>query len=199
MGTIFCLLGKSSTGKDTIYKRLTENEELDLTPIIPYTTRPIREGEREGVEYHFADEALYQSLREAGRVIEERAYNTVHGLWRYFTVAEESVDPKERDYLITAGTLVAFRGIRDYYGAENVRSILIDVDDGDRLQRALNRERKQETPKYEEMCRRFLADSEDFSEDKIRETGIDVRIRNDELEQCLADIISYVKNRENTV
>ncbi len=199
MGTIFCLLGKSSTGKDTIYKRLTENGELNLTPIIPYTTRPIRKGEREGVEYHFVTEERYRQLQEAGRVIEERAYNTVHGLWRYFTVAEESVDPKERDYLITAGTLVAFRGIREYYGAENVRSILIDVDDGDRLQRALNRERKQETPKYEEMCRRFLADSEDFSEDKIRETGIDVRIRNDELEQCLADIISYVKNRENTV
>jgi guanylate kinase len=199
MGTIFCLLGKSSTGKDTIYKRLTENRELSLTPIIPYTTRPIRKGEREGVEYHFVTEERYRQLQEAGRVIEERAYNTVHGLWRYFTVAEESVDPKERDYLITAGTLVAFRGIREYYGAENVRSILIDVDDGDRLQRALNRERKQETPKYEEMCRRFLADSEDFSEDKIRETGIDVRIRNDELEQCLADIISYVKNRENTV
>ena len=62
MGKIFCLMGKSSTGKDTIYKRLLEDQELGLQRIVPYTTRPIREGEQEGVEYHFVSEETLQCL-----------------------------------------------------------------------------------------------------------------------------------------
>ena len=58
-----------------------------------------------------------------------------------------------------------------------------------RLQRALDREKAQDQPKYEEMCRRFLADAEDFSEEKIREAGIERRFHNDELDNCLEEIM----------
>ena len=51
MGKIYYLMGKSSSGKDTIYRELIENEKLSLKTILGYTTRPIREGEKEGVEY----------------------------------------------------------------------------------------------------------------------------------------------------
>ena len=199
MGKIICLLGKSSTGKDTIYKRLLAREELGLHPIVTYTTRPIRAGEKEGTEYHFTDEDGYLHLKAAGKVVEERAYHTVHGLWRYFTVDDASLDLAHNDYLIAAGTLVAYAGIRDYYGADRVVSILIDVDDGVRLQRALNRERKQEHPKYEEMCRRFLADSEDFAPEKVRQAGISTVIQNEDLDLCLYEIIAYVKCVQNGV
>lgn len=199
MGKIICLLGKSSTGKDTIYKRLLDREELGLHPIVTYTTRPIRAGEKEGTEYHFTDEDGYLRLKVAGKVVEERAYHTVHGLWRYFTVDDATLDLAHNDYLIAAGTLVAYAGIRDYYGADRVVSILIDVDDGVRLQRALNRERKQEHPKYEEMCRRFLADSEDFAPEKVRQAGISTVIQNEDLDLCLSEIIAYVKCVQNGV
>ena len=49
-------MGKSSSGKDTIYKKLIQNKNLALKEIIPYTTRPIRVGEQDGVEYHFVTE-----------------------------------------------------------------------------------------------------------------------------------------------
>ncbi len=112
MGKIFCLMGKSSTGKDTIYKKLLQNEELSLKRIVPYTTRPIRVGEAEGVEYHFTDEEGYQALDRAGKIIEARAYNTVHGIWRYFTVADDSVDLAENSYCVI-GTLEAYVQLRD--------------------------------------------------------------------------------------
>lgn len=70
--------------------------------------------------------------------------------------------------------------------------VLLEVDDGVRLQRALDRERRQETPKYEELCRRYLADAEDFSEEKIREAGVTKRFSNENLEQCLAQIEKYI-------
>lgn len=191
MGKIICLMGKSSTGKDTIFKRLLARQDLDLQRIVPYTTRPMREGEKEGVEYHFTDETGFQTLQAANKIIEDRAYNTVHGLWRYFTVADASVDLKRHNYCII-GTLEAYVQIREYFGADQVLPVLIELDDGERLQRALSREKKQEKPKYEEMCRRFLADSKDFSEEKIEEAGIRKRFYNGSLEACLRAIVTYI-------
>ena len=68
----------------------------------------------------------------------------------------------------------------------------MELDDGVRLQRALNREKKQDKPKYEEMCRRFLADSADFSEEKIQSAKIKRRFYNNELNVCLQEIEDYI-------
>ena len=73
---------------------------------------------------------------------------------------------------------------------------MIDVDDGVRLERALKRERLQPNPKYDEMCRRFLADSADFSEDKVRSAGIEKVFVNDVLEDCINSVREYVLSME---
>lgn len=191
MGKIICLMGKSSTGKDTIYKRLLENRDLKLKKIIPYTTRPIREGEKDGVEYHFVSDAEYESLESSGKIIEERTYNTFHGLWCYFTVDDGDIQVDSGSYIVI-GTLEAYNAMKQYFGEEIMLPVMIELDDGSRLQRALDREKKQQNPKFEELCRRFLADSEDFSEEKIAEAGITKRFCNDNLEQCLAQIEEYI-------
>ena len=193
MGKIFYIAGKSSSGKDTIYRRLLEEgvEGVTLFTAVPCTTRPMRDGEQNGREYFFMDEAGLEELRRQGKVIEERKYMTWYGPWYYFTADDGQIDLKDKNYLMI-GTLVSFMAVRDYFGADRVRPIYIDLDDGERLQRALNRERAQEEPKYEEMCRRFLADAEDFSEEKIRESGIKVRFDNGDLEECLGRIKAYI-------
>ena len=194
MGKIVCLMGKSSSGKDTVYKSLLEKDELQLKRIIPYTTRPIRDGEQNGVEYHFTNEEGYQKLNEQGSIIEARHYNTCHGLWRYFTVADEQMDLKRHSYLLI-GTLDTYRQICQAYGAEQVVPVMIELDDGVRLQRALDREKAQEHPRYEEMCRRFLADAEDFSKEKQKEAGIEQAFDNENLEQCIVRIVDYLQSR----
>ena len=191
MGKIICLMGKSSSGKDTIFRELLQEGTLGLKTIVPYTTRPIRTGERDGVDYHYTDEAGFQMLLEVGKIIEERAYNTVHGLWRYFTVADGSIQLDTNNYCMI-GTLEAYVNIKKYFGEEKVLPVYIEIDDGERLQRALSRERAQREPKYEEMCRRFLADCKDFSEEKIREAGITKRFQNESLDSCLEDIVQYI-------
>lgn len=195
MGKIICLMGKSSSGKDTVFRKLMKEGTLGLQTIVPYTTRPIRTGEKNGVDYHFTDEAGFQALKEAGKIIEDRAYHTVHGLWRYFTVADDSIALDKYDYCII-GTLEAYVHIKEYFGADKVLPVYIEIDDGERLHRALSRERKQKEPKYEEMCRRFLADCQDFAEEKIEAAGIRVRFRNENLERCLENIKRYI--RENS-
>ncbi|MBP5282419.1 MAG: guanylate kinase [Lachnospiraceae bacterium] len=192
MGKIVCLMGKSSTGKDTIYKELLRRKEIPFRTVVPYTTRPIRAGERDGVEYHFTDEAGFQDLLRQQRIIEDRAYNTVHGLWRYFTVNDGNIRLDEADYLFI-GTLEAYQKLCDYFGPERILPVLVTLDDGVRLQRALNRERSQDHPKYEEMCRRFLADAEDFSEAKLAEAGNPRSFQNDDLDACIGEIQIYLK------
>lgn len=191
MGKMLYLMGKSSTGKDTVYRKLMEWKRVELMRIVPYTTRPIRVGEEEGKEYHFTDNEGYETLVKQGKVIESRAYHTYHGMWRYFTVDDGQIDLKVNNYLII-GTLESYVKTAEYFGKGEVVPILLELDDGVRLQRALNRERRQENPRYEEMCRRYLADAEDFSEKNMKEAGITKKFLNDNLEKCISEIKEYV-------
>lgn len=191
MGKIYCMMGKSSSGKDTLYKMLLQDKELSLKTVVPYTTRPMRAGERDGVEYYFCDEERLAELETAGKVIELRAYDTVHGVWKYFTVSDHQMEDETRDYLLI-GTLESYQKLKCYFGKERVVPIYIEVEDGVRLERALQRERTQKEPRYEEMCRRFLADSMDFSEEKLREAQITTRFENKNLEETEQNIKNYM-------
>ena len=192
MGKIYYIMGKSSSGKDTLYKEILRRIPR-LKQVVPYTTRPPREGEEDGVEYYFADEDRLAKMERDGKVIELRAYNTIHGVWKYFTAADGQINLKEADYLMI-GTLESYEKIRDYYGQESLIPLYIEVEDGERLMRALLRERQQKHPKYQEMCRRFLADEEDFSEENLRRLQIERRFQNENKEQCLEKIVEVIYN-----
>ena len=114
-------------------------------------------------------------------------------IWNYFTADDGQVDLENADYM-GIGTLESYVKMREYYGKENVCPVYIEVEDGERLARALKRERGQEIPRYEEMCRRFLADQEDFSEEKIAAAGITRKFQNVDLEECVEEIAEYIKH-----
>lgn len=192
MGKIIFLMGKSSSGKDTMFKRLLGREDMELSMIVPYTTRPIRADEEQGTEYNFTDDAGYESFLKQGKIIEARAYHTYHGMWRYFTVDDGQIHLNEKDYLVI-GTLESFLQTAEYFGRDKLLPILIELDDGIRLQRALDREKLQVEPKYQELCRRFLADEEDFSKEKLDKARILVNFYNGDLERCESDIIDYIR------
>ena len=193
MSKIFYIMGKSASGKDKIYSRLAKDKALNLKKLILYTTRPVRDGEENGKQYYFTDEKKLKEFEAAGRVIESRSYDTVYGVWTYFTADDGQIDLKEGNYL-GIGTLESFKKMKEYYGKENVVPVYITVEDGERLIRAVRREQEQETPKYEELCRRFLADQEDFAEDKIKEAEIEKQFVNDNLDLCVENIIKYINS-----
>lgn len=194
MGKIYYVMGKSSSGKDTIYKKMLERHPWFRT-IVPYTTRPIREGERNGVEYFFVDEERLREMQESEQVIEVRSYNTRCGIWTYFTADDGQIDLDAHDYLVI-GTLVSYRALREYFGEKKLIPVYIEVDDGLRLARAVERERRQAEPKYTELCRRFLADEEDFSEENLSRAGITRRFENRDLDACLEEIEEYIRSSE---
>lgn len=193
MARLFYMIGKSSTGKDTIYREVISRTDLNLNPLVMYTTRPIRKGETDGKEYYFVDEKVLNELEKEGRVIEKRAYHTIHGIWTYFTVDDEHADLNRKDYL-AIGTLESYAQIRNYYGEKLVVPIYIQVEDGLRLERALKREKQQSVPKYEELCRRFLADQADYAEEKLAKAGIDRRFSNDkDIMSCVEEVAAFIR------
>ena len=192
MGKIYCLLGKSSSGKDTLIKMLLEESGLALKTIVPYTTRPIRVGEQEGVEYHFVTEETQKKLEAEGKIIELRAYDTICGVWKYFTVDDGQIDLATDNYLVI-GTLESYVKMRDYFGAEKLVPLYVEVEDGERLLRALTRERAQKEPNYAELCRRFLADSVDFSAERLKAAGICRWFENTEKNTTCKELVSYIK------
>lgn len=193
MGKIFCVMGKSASGKDTIYSRLLERNKIHVKKIIPYTTRPMRDGEKDKETYFFCDEKKVQELEALGKIIELREYNTVYGIWKYFTVDDGQIDLASNNYILI-GTLETFNKIVKYFGDDKVLPIYIEVEDGERLIRAISRERQQNQPKYEEMCRRFLADASDFSEENLHEAGVKRRFINDDMDETIEEIEEYINS-----
>nr|WP_314463850.1 guanylate kinase [uncultured Clostridium sp.] len=192
MSRIFYIMGKSASGKDTIYKKLLERIP-GLKTIIPYTTRPIRDREVNGVEYFFTTREELEQFRKEEKLIEERTYETICGPWSYFTVDDGQFDRWGQGIYLMIGTLESYERTRDYFGNEFLYPIYIEVDDRERLLRSIERERCQEVPKYKEVCRRFLADEEDFKEENLLRCGIEIRFRNDELGHCLDAITEQIQ------
>lgn len=183
MGRIFYLMGKSASGKDTLYKRLLE-ECPWLKQVVLYTTRPMREGESDGIEYHFVTPGELAGFERQGKVIESRTYQTVCGPWTYATVDDGQINPQAADYL-AIGTLESYERVRAYFGEAAVVPLYVTVDDGTRLIRAIRREQTQKAPNYAELCRRYLADESDFSPENLRRLSVTRPYPNDDLDTCL--------------
>lgn len=164
MSHIFCIIGKSASGKDTLYTQILRNKGKNLVPIIPYTTRPKRAGEKDGVDYYFITKAQMDRYEASHQIIEKRAYHTAKGTWYYFTLNFELY--KNNDYILIT-TLEGVHSLIDFFGEESIQVIYLYLDDKTRLMRCIERESKQITPNYNEVCRRFLSDQEDFSGEKL--------------------------------
>lgn len=194
---IFYIMGKSSSGKDTIFNILKNN--LNINTYVMYTTRPIRKGEENGVTYHYiSDEEMQKYIdgKMPSKLIEKRTYHTVHGNWTYATIKDEQFET-EKDMLMI-GTLESYNKMKEQI-KEGLKPIYIEVEDGLRLERAVKREQEQKEPKYAELCRRFLSDSKDFSEENIKKAGITKRFQNIDLNECVREITDYILKEKQRI
>ena len=98
MGKIVLFMGASSSGKDTIMRKLIKENLFDLYPIVMHTTRPKRTREVNGRDYYFVTEEEMKQLEEENKIIESRTYQTVYGPWHYFTTASH-IDLDHHNYV----------------------------------------------------------------------------------------------------
>ena len=184
-------MGKSATGKDSIYHEIVKRCP-QLREIITYTTRPMREGETYGKEYYFVTKEEMYEMRENGKIIECREYDTVLGPWFYFTADDGQLDFDKGDYILIS-TLEGYEKLQAAFGIGSIVPVYIEVDDLERLERAVRRERSQVSPCVPELCRRFLADEEDFSEERLQMEGIEMRIVNEDLETAVENVEKLIR------
>ena len=158
MRKIFAVMGKASTGKDTLTKMLSETLELPIA--LSFTTRPMRVGEKQGVEYNFISDDDFWDLHGCDLLAEYTSYEVASGeTWHYGLTKEEL---EKAEYVLVIVNPDGFKQLTEIYG-DKVCSILIDAPADVRIKRYLDRDTVTEE-KAEECCRRFLADNKDFKD-----------------------------------
>ena len=188
MNKLFCLIGKSGSGKDTILKKLCN--EYGFKQNIAYTTRPKRAKEINGINYHFITDEEMKKMISDGVMIEVNSYHTKEGIWSYGT-HQNILNDLMKQNLICIKEPNGFKEIASRLGYMNVVPIIIYVDGKVRLNRCLNREDCNDSICYE-ICRRYVADDADF-EDILKQDLYYVD-NNGSLEDSISDIINYIKS-----
>lgn len=122
---LFCIMGETASGKDTLTKKLCE--DTSMKAIVSYTTRPRRTNE--GDTHIFVDDSVYEQMKD-----NLAAYTEING-FRYWTTIEQIYD--NDIYIIDPNGLETLENL----GLEDVDlcSIYINVPIDVRLERALYR------------------------------------------------------------
>lgn len=193
---IFALLGYSSVGKDTILKQVLKDID-DVKPIISTTTRPMRKGETEGVEYYFIDDTEF--FRRGTDFVEQRIYHTKvkeNGIekdatWRY---GIERAELEKDDYLIVIVDSVGYRELKDYVGNGRIVPIFISAPQEELKTRALARGDLEA-----EVDRRLKDDYERFMDFRVRTVYHEVKNTNGRLEEAIKEVENIITKHINEV
>lgn len=145
---IVALYGKAGAGKDTILRAITQSEGCPYHEIVSCTTRPPREGEIDGVNYHFYSVEDFNKLT----LLERAEFRQ----W-YYGTALENLDPEK----VNIGVF-NITGINSLMANEQVEVLPIMIDANDRL-RLLRQLYREENPDVKEIVRRFGTDEDDFN------------------------------------
>ena len=168
--TIIALMGKAGSGKDTIMKALLKQPAFQkAAPIISCTTRPMREYEKDGVDYHFLTKEQFTDKILSGDMLEATVFND----WCYGTSLENLSKDK-----VNIGVFNP-EGVGLLRDRDNIKLTLIYIEarDKDRLIRQLNRE---DNPDVHEIIRRYSTDEMDFAEEEIEYLEPDCFITNND-------------------
>lgn len=193
---IFALLGYSSVGKDTILKQVLKDMD-DVKPIISTTTRPMRKGETEGVEYYFIDDTEF--FRRGTDFVEQRIYHTKvkengvekDATWRY---GIERMELEKDDYLIVIVDSVGYKELKNYVGNNKIVPIFISAPQEELKARALARGDLEA-----EVDRRLKDDYERFMDFRVRTVYHEVKNTNGRLEEAIKEVEGIITKHINEV
>ena len=193
---IFALLGYMGVGKDTILKQVLKDMD-DVKPIISTTTRPMRKGETEGVEYYFIDDTEF--FRRGTDFVEQRIYHTKvkengvekEATWRY---GVERAELEKDDYLIVIVDSVGYKELKNYVGNGRIVPIFISAPQEELRARALARGDLEA-----EVDRRLKDDYERFMDFRVRTVYHEVKNGEGRLEEAIKEVEGIITKHINEV
>lgn len=158
---IYMIFGKSGSGKTTIFKKLIEDEDLGLSPIVTCTTRPPREGEVNEVDYYFVSEEEFKEMEYTSELMESTSYTVANGeTWYYGSLFKDFMDSKDKLIIVNPDGI---RAIIERCRRQEIptSTFLLYTNDSTRTQRLLKRGDNED-----EIKRRIKADNKDFEKVK---------------------------------
>lgn len=193
---IFALLGYMGVGKDTILKQVLKDID-DVKPIISTTTRPMRKGETEGVEYYFIDDTEF--FRRGTDFVEQRIYHTKvkengvekEATWRY---GIERAELEKDDYLIVIVDSVGYKELKNYVGNGRIVPIFISAPQEELRARALARGDLEA-----EVDRRLKDDYERFLPFRVGTVYDEVKNGEGRLEEAIKEVEGIITKHINEV
>lgn len=194
MSKVVFIMGKSSSGKDTIRPQIMQSLP-NLNLITQFTTRPKRDGEMDGVEYHFKSEGYFKYILKNNPedLLEYRKYETIYGTWYYFTL--KHVFEKDKNYLVI-GTLESYKSFVKEFGKENMIPVYLDVPGSTRVIRSIKRLKDPTDLDVKEICRRYIKDEEDYDDKILEELEIPkLDFCKDNALYHIEDIVNYIKSK----
>lgn len=126
------LVGASASGKSTLEKELCK--EYGMNKIVSYTTRPMRNGEIDGVDYHFVSEEKFNELENQGFFLEIGVYRE----WKYASAKKDFTEDSVA-VLTPEGAKELLKYNETLENKFDVITIYIDVDQRSRLIKLLQR------------------------------------------------------------
>ena len=166
------LIGCSGSGKSTIEKELVKN---GYEKIVSYTTRPKREGEIHGIDYHYINDKYFELLLEEKFFAEHTVYNG----WYYGIAKQDCLDNKI--------CVIEPNGYRQLLKIPNlnIKSFYIDVSERERLKRMVDR-----GDNLLEIFRRIFSDQGLF---QFMDKEVNFVVINNDIDKCVQEIISKIE------
>lgn len=160
MGKLIIVYGATASGKDTLLREMQDYGVMRLTS---YTTRPMREGEEDGVEYRFVTKEKFDEDLANDMVIEHREYTIANGDTWYYYFKKNTIDLSDNNTYCCIADLNGAIDLINYYGKANTVAVYVNTPVEICVHRALDRERRTITDmKVKEICRRMVSDIDEI-------------------------------------
>lgn len=176
----------SGTGKTTLARRLVEDSDRYVFSVSA-TTRARREGERDGIDYHFVDRATFEAMVEAGELAE---WAEVHGQLYGTPRAELDAAAERGEHIVLDIDVQGARQIRD--AVPDVRLIFVLPPDIDIMMARLSG-RGTEAPA--DIARRLQSALAELQ----AATNFDYVVVNDDVKRCVETIRAIVEREDGVV
>ena len=196
---LFCLMGYMAVGKDTIQKEVLKYFDGKVQPVVSTTTRPMRPGEQEGVEYYFISDEEFFRLGGEQAFAETRIYHTKvqengvekDAIWKY---GIERMELEKNDYLITIVDAEGFKELKEYIGRMRIVPIFISTPIEEIKQRALKRGDLEA-----EVDRRIASDIERFRDFKVKTVFPIVYNHEGDLDKAVKEVCTIIEKHMKEV
>lgn len=178
------IMGKTASGKTRIVDKLVKN--YNFKKLVTYTTRKMRPGEVDSVDYHFISEEDFSKKLEEGFFAESFSYSTENGICHYGSAKKDWIESDDKTVIIMTPD-----GYRKIINSLGFRPKLIYLYANNETIKKRLKKRKDDVNEAE---RRIKADNLDFKGADLLADKIVYNNDGTDIDEVIKKIVNYIEN-----